>query len=313
MNNTREMSSWTLGAKERPSIRGGAAMEQGSSRLVAGQVKVGEVLTKEYDLSAVDPEDRSSVMATIQCIVTLEDQVPELEITVTRESGYYAILVRGFDEFIDIVGWHHKVRSVTGGSNNKMRLVRNFLSDSATGILTVRVGMRQTGMVNEPGLPALPMMMMAAAGSSSKKRERDEEPTDASAPAPVDYELAKRILDSLRDRCNMDDADPADVHRLLTVLYHATMLDREVPLLEVSPVRRDDSGAYVMTCRGFISQVDFDQIYDRFVSKAHSDDALRTLLSVAYNPAQGMLELQIQGGRPAGPGKRRRAGPGDGL
>jgi hypothetical protein len=75
-----------------------------------GVVKVGEVLSKNYDLSAVDAEDRSSVLATIQCIVTLEDRVPELEITVGREPGYYPILVRGFDEFIDIVNWHNKVR-----------------------------------------------------------------------------------------------------------------------------------------------------------------------------------------------------------
>jgi hypothetical protein len=31
----------------------------------------------------------------------------------------------------------------------------------------------------------------------------------------------------------MDDAEPGDVHRLLSVLYHATMLDAEIPLLEV--------------------------------------------------------------------------------
>jgi hypothetical protein len=76
-------------------------------------------------------------------------------------------------------------------------------------------------------------------------------------------------------------------------------------------VRRDESGSYVMTCRGFISKVDFDQVYEKMVASAANDDALRTLLSVAYNVSQGTLELCVQGGRPAGPGKRRRAGQGD--
>jgi len=111
----------------------------------------------------------------------------------------------------------------------------------------------------------------------------------------------------------MDDVEPSDVHRLLSVLYHATMLDAEIPLLEVSPVRRDESGSYVMTCRGFIRKVDFDQVYEKMVSNPTNDDALRSLLSVAYNVSQGVLELCVQGGRPTGPGKRRRAGQGDGI
>ena len=94
---------------EQRSRRGLSAAEPGS-RVFAGQVLVGEVLSKNYDLTAVDAEDTSSVMATIHCIVTLEDRVPDLDITVNREPGYYAILVRGFDEFIDIVNWHNKVR-----------------------------------------------------------------------------------------------------------------------------------------------------------------------------------------------------------
>ena len=113
-------------------------------------------------------------------------------------------------------------------------------------------------------------------------------------------------------RFNMDhtpQVDPDDVHRLLTILYHVTMLDPDLPLLEVSPVRRDDSGSYVMTCRGFIHILDFDQVYERIVSKAVTDDALRTVLSVAYNTTQGVLELCVQESRAAGPGKRRRAIP----
>jgi hypothetical protein len=125
---------------------GGGGAEQGSCAPM-GVIKVGEVLSKQYDLTTVDPEDRSSVLATIRCIVTLEERVPELDITVNREPGYYAILVRGFDEFIDIVNWHSKVRAAPG-RGNKMRLVHNFLGDPGTGILVVRVGMRETGAVN---------------------------------------------------------------------------------------------------------------------------------------------------------------------
>jgi hypothetical protein len=135
-DNTRETPSWRadrsfINRSEKPSIRVVGMPERGSqrsfvgsaagggfannageqgSRAAVGVVKVGEVLSKNYDLTVVDAEDRSSVLATIQCIVTLEERVPELEITVGREPGYYAILVRGFDEFIDIVNWHNKVR-----------------------------------------------------------------------------------------------------------------------------------------------------------------------------------------------------------
>ena len=126
-----------------------------------------------------------------------------------------------------------KVRMSSG--NTKMRLVHNFLGDPGTGILTVRVGMRETGAVNEPGLPSLPLAIApitAAAGASRKRDRSDSEKPDHPAPK-IDYELAKSILASLRDRCNMDDAEPGDVHRLLSVLYHATMLDAEIPLLEV--------------------------------------------------------------------------------
>jgi hypothetical protein len=288
---------------------GGGGAEQGSCAPM-GVIKVGEVLSKQYDLTTVDPEDRSSVLATIRCIVTLEERVPELDITVNREPGYYAILVRGFDEFIDIVNWHSKVRAAPG-RGNKMRLVHNFLGDPGTGILVVRVGMRETGAVTEPGLPVLP----SAIADGARKRGRDEATgmEVIAAPASVDYEIARRILDSLRARCIMDDADPADVHRLLTVLYHVTMLDPALPMLEVSPVRRDGSGSYVMTCRGFITKVDFDHVYDRLVDKAPHDDSLRTLLSVAYNTSQAVLEVCVQGNRAVGPTKRRRAALGDGL
>lgn len=249
------------------------------------------------------------MLATIQCIVTLEDRVPALDITVGREPGYYAIMVRGFDEFIDIVNWHDKVRMASAhGAHNKMRLVHNFLGDPGTGVLVVRVGMRETGVVTEPGLPALQGML---AEGASRKRTRAASENSAGGPK-IDYELAKKILESLKGRCNMDEAEPGDVHRLLSVLYHVTMLDADLPLLEVSPVRRDESGSYVMTCRGFIHRLDFDQLYEKLVEGAATDDALRTVLSVAYNAAQGTLELCVQGSRAAGAGKRRRAGPGEG-
>jgi|WetSurMetagenome_2_1015567.scaffolds.fasta_scaffold01048_8 hypothetical protein len=288
---------------------GGMTAEQGS-RVYAGKVLVGEVLSKNYDLSAVESEDTSSVLATIHCIVTLEDRVPDLGITVNREPGYYAIVVRGFDEFIDIVNWHGKVRMTSGtGGHNKMRLVHNFLANPGTGVLIVRVGMRETGAAGA-GLPMLPGLepVVASLGTVTGKRSRSPERETETGPA-VDFELARRILESLRGHCNMDEVEAGDdVHRLLTVLYHVTMLDSDLPLLEVSPVRRDDSGAYVMTCRGFIHVLDFDQIYDRIVRRASTDDALRTVQSVAYNPVQGVLELCVTGSRAGGPGKRRRAG-----
>lgn len=292
----------------------GMTAEQGS-RVFSGQVFVGEVLSKTYDLSAVEAEDTSSVLATIHCIVTLEERVPDLGITVNREPGYYAIVVRGFDEFIDIVNWHGKVRMTGGlGAHNKMRLVHNFLANPGTGVLIVRVGMRETGSALDggaTGLPALPGLVTASpavVSSGAGKRGRSPEPDIEVAAAPIDFDLAKRILESLRARCNMDEVEASDVHRLLTVLYHVTMLDSDLPLLEVSPVRRDDANAYVMTCRGFIHVLDFDQIYDRIVRQAATDDALRTVQSVAYNPVQGVLELCVAGSRAAGPGKRRRAG-----
>jgi hypothetical protein len=302
---------------ESPSRRGGLPANEQGSRAAIGQVKVGEMLSKNYDLSAVNPEDRSSVLATIQCIVSLEDRMPELDITISQEPGYYAIVVRGFDEFIDVVNWHNKVRMTQGyGTHNKMRLVHNFLANPDSGILVVRVGMRETGSATETGLPSLPSVpevpITATTMAGQKKRGRTED-EEAGGVAPVDFALAKTVLDSLRDRCNMDEVDPVDVHRLLSVLYHVTVLDANLPALQVSPVRRDETGgAYVMTCRGFINMVDFDQLYEKLVRRAQSDDALRTVLSVAYNVTQGVLEVCVQGGRPAGPGKRRRAAPGDG-
>jgi len=303
-------------------------VEQGSRGYGGGgQILVGEVLSKNYDLSAVDAEDRSSVLATIHCIATLEECMPNLDISVSREPGYYAILVRGFDEFIDLVNWHNKVpplvplcvpsltsppkvRMTAGsGSHNKMRLVHNFLANPSTGILTVRVGMRETGMATEPGLPTLSVLM---APGSRKRGHSDGSGDDQGTGPKIDYGLAKSILESLKSRCNMDEVEGSDVHRLLTILYHVTMLDSDIPLLEVSPVRRDESGSYVMTCRGFIHILDFDQVYERLVAQSASDDALRTVLSVAYNTVQGTLELCVQGNRAAGPGKRRRAGAGPG-
>jgi hypothetical protein len=287
-------------------LAGGGGGEQRSRRNtepLSRIVKVGEVLAHDYDLSAVDEEDRSSVQATIACVATLEQSVPQLDITVNRDSGYYAIVVRGFNEYIDLHNWHERVRVKSASS--KMRLVRNFLCNPKTGTLVVRVGMHQSG-APLVAAGALPVLMPLS-------RKRGGAATDD---APVhDFALARRIMDELAQRCDMDAVQPADRHRLLTLLYHVTLLDASHPLLDIRPVQRDTDG-YVMTCTGFPNLVDFDEWHQALLGNAHNDDSLRSLRSVSYNPAQGVLQLCIEGpkGRSyaASAGKKRRALQGDG-
>ena len=96
------------------------------------------------------------------------------------------------------------------GPHNKMRLVHNFLANPGTGVLIVRVGMRETGSNNEPGLPALSGLLAEAAEGTSRKRGRSQEAEESAGPK-IDFGLAKRILDSLRSRCNMDEASPHEI------------------------------------------------------------------------------------------------------
>ncbi len=74
---------------------------------------MGVVLTDSYDLSCVADEDKSSVLATISCVVSLEERMPKLEIVVRRENGYYAIVVRNLNQYIDLEKWHSKVTIIS--------------------------------------------------------------------------------------------------------------------------------------------------------------------------------------------------------
>jgi hypothetical protein len=244
---------------------------------------VGETLATNYDLSAVDEEDRSSVVATMTCVATLEQSVPRLDMAVTREAGYYVITVRDFNEYIDLRNWHERVRVRAFGT--KMRLVRNFLCNPGSGTLVVRVGMHQSTAGSVDVLPAL------LAAPVSRKRGA---PTAEAVAPPIDLKLARRIMAALEQRCDMDKVQLEDRKRVLSVLYHVTMLDPSHPLLDIRQPQRD-TGGYVVTCRGFPNLVDFDEWYTALLGNPHNDESLRSLRSVSYNPAQGVLQLCIEG------------------
>ena len=272
-----------------PSTRSG---QEPASRII----KVGETLSAAYDLSDVIKEDQSSVLATITCIVTLERRMPALDITVHRDAGYYAIVVRGLNEYVNLRNWHEQVR-VRGGRTG-MRLVRNWICNASKGTLVVRVGMHSMG--GGSGLPSL------AEAVTSRKRGRVE-PVALDASTAVDLVLERSIIADLEQRCNLDAVAHGDRKRLLTILYHVTLLDRARPLLDIRPVQLDTEG-YVLTCTGFPNLVDWDVWYDALLgAAAEADESLRTLVEVSYNVAEGVLQLIAEGQNklPAIPKRRR--------
>ncbi len=285
-------------------------------------VKVGETLAA-YDLSAVDKEDQSSVIATINCIVRLEERMPALDITVHRDSGYYAIVVRCLNEYVDLCNWHELVR-VKGGRAG-MRLVRNWICNPSKGTLVVRVGMHSAAAGSlAGGIPTLASFAASSSSSSSSTtaaaRKRGRVDSDAAATAAtgdsvkssVDRVLERSIVEDLARRCNLDAAvTEADRKRLLSILFHVTLLDRARPLLDIRPVQLDTEG-YVLTCKGFPNLVDLDVWYEALKGspEAEQDEALRTLRSISYNVAEGVLQLVVEGPPLAAAAtKRRRVRP----
>ncbi len=267
-------------------------------------VKVGETLAA-YDLSAVDKEDQSSVIATINCIVRLEERMPALDISVHRDSGYYAIVVRGLNEYVDLCNWHEQVR-VNGGRAG-MRLVRNWICNPSKGTLVVRVGMHSAG-----GGPTIPTLASFGASSAARKRGRTDSDaaiaSDDAGKSSVDRVLERSIIEDLARRCNLDAAvTETDRKRLLSILIHVTLLDRARPLLDIRPVQLDTEG-YMLTCKGFPNLVDIDMWYDALKGspEAEQDEALRTLRSISYNVAEGVLQLVAEGPPLTLTSKRRR-------
>ena len=262
-------------------------------------IKVGETLSAAYDLSEVVKEDQSAVLATITCIVTLERRMPALDITVHRDSGYYAIVVRGLNEYVNLRHWHDQVR-VHGGRTG-MRLVRNWICNASKGTLVVRVGMHSAGASVLPSL--------TEAASVGRKRGRVEPVAADANNNAVDLVLQRSIMADLEQRCNLDAVALGDRKRMLSILYHVTLLDRARPLLDIRPVQLDTEG-YVLTCTGFPNLVDWDVWYDALQGPAaEADEALRTLVDVSYNVAEGVLQLIAEGpakSKAASLSKRRR-------
>ena len=104
-------------------------------------IKIGEKLSKRYDTSEVAPEDLSSVMAAIYTICTLETSAPELDISIKARNGYYAIIVKKFNEFIDIPNMY---RELFGDPDPKTNIVGGGINPE-TGVLIVRSGMQSEG------------------------------------------------------------------------------------------------------------------------------------------------------------------------
>jgi len=296
-------------------------------------VKVGETLASTYDLSCVDEEDKSSVLATITCVATLEvpcclceglghlsdnasralcrykwakkNRMPVLDIIVRREAGYYAIVVRGFNEYINIDNWYERVR-VQGGRSG-MRLVRNFIANPSKGTLVVRVGMHAAGGTVPFKGGSTPSKHSGISGGRGKRaRDDDDDNDDNDKSYQIDPDLANRIRKDLQQRCNLDAAAQADRQRLLTILYHVTLLDKARPLLDIRPVQLDTEG-YVVTCTGFPNVIDFDEMREALRGEAAQlDEALRTLKDISYNVAEGVLQLVVEGPSLLSGGKRRR-------
>ncbi len=190
----------------------------------------------------------------------------------------------------------------------RMVLVRNFLGDHHNRVLVVRVGMRESSSSKER-----PTLSGPSAGGSRKRAHADQRhdvaPVAHNPAVAISSDLMHSIMSTLEECCDMDAVEPCDRHRLLRVLYHVTASDANLPVLNVGPVRCDASGVYIVTCSGFVSVVDFDELYKHLIARASGDEALRTLVRVAYNPDQGALDLWISSSssRDSGQGKRRRA------
>ncbi len=103
--------------------------------------KVGEKLAKRYDMSEVRVEDIPSVNATIYTVVTLEDSAPELDIRIMAKQGYYALIIKGFNEFIDGPNMY---MALTGNPDPKTNII-GWNINPHTGTLAVRCGMLANG------------------------------------------------------------------------------------------------------------------------------------------------------------------------
>lgn len=103
--------------------------------------KVGEKLAKRYDMTEVRPEDVASVNAAILIVCTLEDSAPELDVQATAKDGYYAIIIKGFNENIDGPNMAEALRP---GGHPDANIV-GWKINPHTGTLIVRVGMQKNG------------------------------------------------------------------------------------------------------------------------------------------------------------------------
>ncbi len=130
--------------------------------------KIGEKLAKRYDMNEVREEDVPSVNAAIYAVCTLEDSAPELDIRPMAKNGYYALIIKGFNEFID-------------GPNMYMRLIGNpdpktniigYSINPATGTLIVRCGMLANGA------PVLEDNNDRDAAPGPQKRQRAQQQQD---------------------------------------------------------------------------------------------------------------------------------------
>ena len=93
-------------------------------------------------MSEVRDDDLSSVNATLLRICKLEDSVPVLDISIKSMRGYYAIIIKNFNEFIDGANCN---RQMIEDPDPKMGKVILWGVNPATGSFVVRLAMQGSG------------------------------------------------------------------------------------------------------------------------------------------------------------------------
>lgn len=201
------------------------------------------------------------------------------------QPGYYAILVKEFNDIIDWDNWYDRMHT---NPDKKMGEVLLVGCTPSSGTLVVRVAQQKSD--NEPEYIAQPI---ASGGGRKRGREDDTSPEGIIKALPAltreQDEQRSEMIQRLSEYYDMSAVLPRDQQGVLAVLYAITTLTRV--RFHVGITSHPASGIYEVIVSKLGNFVEWIRWYETL--RLRPDPEMANVRVCGMNPHTGTLHLKL--------------------